>query len=1515
MYRKFRKRTNPQKELNTIDEDATIKIPRVVAVDKTDDTIESFAESEENIPASQEQTQRFLSQHSIALAATLGRTQSSLRAHSSRQPNTFFEMVLINAGVQLDNGDTFVLSCDHIAIVSKLRDILVRSPKYPENIETFKTGLSLALAPKSKLAQKLLSGCTIDTAGEEQAYQSQNSMFINFLMIDFLREPCLDVLFTKIEEIAKLERVQTIPGCLPLLPLMLAQLRYLTLSHSDQIYSHIERVFNNGSEASRLDIINSAEFVLDASKHDEFVELLIVNYASSKDIFQLNTVQMLSNLSLSSSTQGKLRDRVVDFIKDDSSCSSILLPQLIRLLLNSLNQDTDEVVRQVRFYLICLCIYLIVDTPQLVSALREIFNWRHRTQSEDSTPASYTKQSQLELFGYLQQGLKRSKRFYQMWQRTLGALPATDFRAFDFIMLIILIHINEDNTLYIENLLRRRIKLEHITVEIVDEVKTHFPHILEQHISTLMHILHDFMRERNRIVSDFAKSAYSILFKICNSIQKNILKKLLELTFDKSADHVTNLALLLLRELQRKNPKHIQNCAMLLLPLLDRLNDLTLPQTRLAMDLLCHVAFPEPKLPECAPLQDQIEMIVKKQQINRSETVKKQGIIGCVQLIDAVARIETVLLDNDDLQTSIESITSLPDGRSKQAANLIMLTQSAICSSPELLALFYDELASVLTVRYYNAESIYMLDNKFLIWLCELMTYRFQQSFVSETPASAVKGLQLEYQKNINELDDTNVNTESEVLSIGINISELVLAPNSNASDSIFVLAPLFNLVSVLHNQRYQYSLEVINALLGCAIILPSFFDDANFVAIFDNYDEELQKQILHIYFHTVNWMRVTVCAFASQKHGATRKRVLMRLADLIGTEQKLKQLLKHAPGGFKPPPSQFLANPKQATIQHGTREKRPAGKAKTMNNETTLEEFNQTKLGDVTVKLGSCKSVKCKIDFEHLYSPIERYRQLDVGILVLLKEEPFSLNYPLEPEEVGSHLGLLELRFILTDLVNKLRTIVNGHQDVSEADSLRSHVAKPEHYMCDLHECLGEISMHLVTLSAHIDEQLEKVNNVHSNLDLFKDRFNYVKTCFGLCINLFALYFSWNEWSDKSQAKLLQSSLQNVLPSERRKSQKKQSIYSAAAQAFDYFLKYEKSVLVLGTAVQLQRLLRSLRKQSCAGKDTLRNSAQQAEDIREYWLPAFKTISNTIDGAGKLCTKLLRRKWYHYSSCLEKGAQCNIHLDELVKGFLKDSSYERQNDILCGLSEECGLLNKKEKALESFPNIKKANFPLLFRGLCEVLISSLSAQCNVANTGDRFKLWESTISLLNGLLNIVRKVEQPRNFALFLKHSQLFLKLLLQHGLPVLETIVRDSPERLTKFLHELQTVTKFLHNLCCHSKSIKNTAIISYIPSLRETLETLVFRVKALLAANKCHAAFHLSIMDNQDLHGDAIRTPAGSFATEVNSDEEIPADDESVDETVLDEVELQSTSVNSTTRRSSISRSKSSSRSKCF
>lgn len=53
-------------------------------------------------------------------------------------------------------------------------------------------------------------------------------------------------------------------------------------------------------------------------------------------------------------------------------------------------------------------------------------------------------------------------------------------------------------------------------------------------------------------------------------------------------------------------------------------------------------------------------------------------------------------------------------------------------NSPECLALFYDELANVCSAGGDDRANGLLLDIPFVIWLCELMTYYFQNSFVAE---------------------------------------------------------------------------------------------------------------------------------------------------------------------------------------------------------------------------------------------------------------------------------------------------------------------------------------------------------------------------------------------------------------------------------------------------------------------------------------------------------------------------------------------------------------------------------------------------------------------------------------------------------------------------------------------------------------------------------------------------------------------------------------------------------------
>lgn len=63
-------------------------------------------------------------------------------------------------------------------------------------------------------------------------------------------------------------------GTVPLLPLLLAQLRYVSQTHSTKIFEHISSIFKAASEPARQDIILSSEYVLHFNKHDDFVKLL-----------------------------------------------------------------------------------------------------------------------------------------------------------------------------------------------------------------------------------------------------------------------------------------------------------------------------------------------------------------------------------------------------------------------------------------------------------------------------------------------------------------------------------------------------------------------------------------------------------------------------------------------------------------------------------------------------------------------------------------------------------------------------------------------------------------------------------------------------------------------------------------------------------------------------------------------------------------------------------------------------------------------------------------------------------------------------------------------------------------------------------------------------------------------------------------------------------------------------------------------------------------------------------------
>lgn len=108
------------------------------------------------VPASQfVMPSRYISQRSIRMQSQVSSTQMT--------PSSYFESVLQKCGMQLKarhSEHSYTITCDHMKFVNNLRKELKSHAKYPENVQSFLSGLSDAMRVPAHLT-KLLSGCIV----------------------------------------------------------------------------------------------------------------------------------------------------------------------------------------------------------------------------------------------------------------------------------------------------------------------------------------------------------------------------------------------------------------------------------------------------------------------------------------------------------------------------------------------------------------------------------------------------------------------------------------------------------------------------------------------------------------------------------------------------------------------------------------------------------------------------------------------------------------------------------------------------------------------------------------------------------------------------------------------------------------------------------------------------------------------------------------------------------------------------------------------------------------------------------------------------------------------------------------------------------------------------------------------------------------------------------------------------------------------------------------------------------
>ncbi|XP_059622047.1 Fanconi anemia group D2 protein [Phlebotomus argentipes] len=1379
-----------------------------------EDLDEDMLGSQSSIPSSQPQSQRrYFSQRSnMNLLSQMG---APAAPGSSRIPDTYYEYVLQKSGAKCDHPENYLIDCDHIQFVNKIRTTLQNSADYPTNISKFVRGFKSVVA-NDNLLSKTLSVCIVSLPNSNGFPQSQESLMKNLLMIDFLQEELISVLLERMQELAQKASGCEMTACI--LVMSLSQLKFINKSkHGQMVFGKITSILESSPMDVKQIIIRHLDDVIEAKKHSAIIRKLMEMLSEDEDLLNDSTLDAFGNMNLSSVLLDELKERVFQYI--DRGAPTSLYPRFTKLLLKY-NEEN------------CL--------PELIANIRSHLKWGKASRKELS-------ESHKNVFSLIKISLMKSSKLSDLWIKSIkSSSTPEDHFPLDFVILVTIMEANDDKSAAIESLMRKKFTEELFTRRFLRDVVLQFPDFVVENLGIFLEIADHLFRSKGKIW-EIGKLAFKFAFGIDACNRKVILSRLVGLVCEKTDPEVKTRALMMLSEIRGKYFTELQNNGMQLLMIQENIGDIGLMQYRILMDILCSIAYPMP--PSTAPeeLVHEIDMLVKKQLANCSISVIRLGIVGAVKTIGQLVwhATEEEAAQGFDANTTIQSVKDFPEGPIQDAAVLFEMMIKVVTSGncADSLAMCYDELALIFSNRRNASDSKRFPNKKYMNWLSESLVDNFTKYFTIEGMPDC---------RALEFMQKYCLISEEENASMSINIGQLTIMPPKQLESSITVLCPLFNLLRILQFRLDNGSLETLYGLCGFGVILPEHVGSLEDLDLFDNdYDNSTSLSILDMYFHTANWFRELIGSFASQQVPQIRQQILIRLTELIKIEGHIRRLLKVAPTTYVTPNSTFIATQeryqehvfkKPAIPRSIAGPSKKAGQKRSADNTTSqLILSGASKTQDTSVS--RMRSDQKPLDFAMSYGPRESYRQMDLDIVLLL-ENQFLTEHNLTEERIGCCIGLQEYKFIVEDLVLKLESFVGLRK--TQCHHLQI-IISPDALIHDVVAMLPQIQQHFSEIVKEMQGAHEAAEEILESHHLYTINVNSLKTCFATTLRLYATLFSWTGFAEN--AELLQRGLQVIAESAET------DVQLLASAAIQNVLKREKLALEISSALYMVYLV-----------DTLTKIAENREEDQEI---LTRLHLNFLSKRWYTCTGAIEKgsQFNVFLAELLKGVFRLTDFKQLIKQIewiqQEIPLLKRRDDTL--------------KTFPGFTKNNFTHlFRALCTSLVDVLNRKL---CEKLSDSGNLKMWESVMQVLDSLRGIVKEINLAGNNLVFMKNANTILKLFLQHGIPLVENCLTKRQDQVMNIIKDLQDTTRFCNSLCCTSKLTNHAALAGQIPLVRETLEKLVFHVKRVLTINHCSSAFWVGVLRNKDVHGEVIRRKERPFddSDSDRTDDILPEDEE--------------------------------------
>ncbi|NXI58264.1 FACD2 protein, partial [Chloroceryle aenea] len=1383
-------------------------------------------------------------------------------AYGGAENEGVFEELLRRSGMILKAGEgQNEIAVDHMAFQKKLCLALEKHPTYPCVVKEFIAGLESHIKDRSQFKNCLLPCTPIQTDGSRTLVHSYCESLIKLLLgIKILQPAVVTLLLEKIPEFF-FDVVGTFGTNFP--RLIVNQFKWLDrLLDSQDLVKKLMQMVGVSPVPIQHDIITSLPEILEDSQQSEVARELSCLLKQGRRL-TVPILDALSRLDLDADLLAEVRQSAMTIVP---SVKLEDLPVVVKFILHNVKAaDAVEVISDLRKSLdLSSCVLPL----QILSSQKKL-----KSQAQTSSSMSQVTSSQncvKLLFDVIKLAVRFQKDVSEAWIKAIeNSTSVSDCKVLDLIVLLLIHSTNTKNRKQTEKVLRNKIQLGCMPEQLMQNAFQNHSVVIKDFFPSILALAQTFLHSAHPAIVSFGSCMYKQAFAAFDTYcQQEVVTALVthvcsgnETELDISLDVLTDLVML--------HTSLLIRYATFVKTILDFTQKLNPCQIRKLFYILSTLAFGQ-RL-EGSYIQDDMHMVIRKWLSSTVPNHKQMGIIGAVTMIGSMA------LKRHEADGSSSETPQPNSERDGQLSTLLDLVGFCCEQTPEILALYYDEFASLIEKQKGK------LDLQLLEEFGKSLVEDFPSDFVVDL-SPTVDGSFLFPVKSLYNLDED----ESQG-AIAINLLPLVsqselgrvtdgMSNQSKRVVSPMCLSPCFRLLRLYTGEQNGGSLEEIDALLGC----PLYLADLEVEGKLDSLSKQEREFLCSLLFYALNWFREVVNAFCQQQDAEMKGKVLTRLRNITELQTVLGKCLAATPG-YVPPPATFDSEAVEVVPsinavgpvrkRNGRKKKTDGSKAGSADHSQADDssEGNQpdTEFSELD-KTSAEREAGNPLAQLQSYRPYFRELDLDVFTVLhcgLLTKSVLDTEMHTEAREVVQ-LGPAELCFLLDDLCWKLEHVLTPASTrrvpfpkASKAAALGGYKDIGFSHLCQ--RSPKEVATCVVKLLKPLCNHMENMHNYFQvtaqNRDVDDDpgvnmqEYQLMSSCYQQLLLTFRSLFAWNGFSQHDNADLLRSALQVLADRLKPGETEFLLLEELISESFQYLLNFQQNVPSFHCAFILTQLLIAIAEKPMTGwkKEKMASLAKQ----------------------------FLCQSWVKPGGDREKGSQFNSALHALLCVYL-----EHTDNILKAIEEISSvgvpeLINSAKDGYSStYPTLSRQTFPVFFRVMMAQLESSVKS-IPTAKSSDSSEMqlekllwWNIAVRNFHILVNLVKVFDSRPVLSICLKYGRLFVEAFLKIAMPLLDYSFKKHRDGVQSLLKTLQLSTRQLHHMCGHSKIHQDIGLTNHVPLLKKSLEQFVYRVKAMLAFNHCQEAFWVGILKNRDLQGEEILTQASESR---ESDEEDSAE----------------------------------------